>query len=49
MKTTRQRKHLIARLAALIAERDSEYTRSLGPAAVKCVQEAIDQVTAQLA
>lgn len=45
--TKRQVKQLTNRLNHLIAERDSQHTQSLGPAAIKCVQEAIDQVVSQ--
>ena len=37
------------RIETLRAERDSEYTRRLGAAAVKCVQETLDAVEAELA
>ncbi len=47
--TKKQLNWLNNRVRMLRAELASEYTRSLGAAAVNCVQEALAQAEAQLA
>jgi hypothetical protein len=44
-----QLKTLTLRVAALRAELTDPYTVSLGPAAVRCVQESLDRWEAELA
>ncbi len=46
--TAKQLKSLTNRINTLKAELASEYTKSLGPAAAKCVQEALTQAEKQL-